>query len=88
MFQFGTKKFGSGRLNFQLGIVIADNDIMYITEGGNDSISTFTTDDDFIRSFGRNGSSEGRFNNPREMIISREGYLYICDYYNNRLVVY
>ena len=88
MFQFGTKRFGSGQLNFPLGIVIDDNDIMYITEGGNDSISTSTTDGDYIRSFRRNCSSEGQFNNSCEMIFDREGYLYICDYYNNRLVVY
>ena len=74
--------------NFPLGIVIDDNNIIYIIEGGNDSISTFTTDGDFICSFGRNGSSEGQFNNPHEMIIDKEGYLYIYDYYNNRLVVY
>ena len=70
------------------GIVIDDNDLMYITECGNHHISIFTTDGKFVRSFGEQGSSVGQFNSPYGVTFDREGYLYVCDHCNNRLVVY
>ena len=71
-----------------LGIVIDDNNLMYITDRDNHRISCFTTDGQFVRSFGGQGSSVSQFNEPRGITFDREGYLYVCDYYNNRLVVY
>ena len=85
--QFGTKGCGPGQLIFPSGIVIND-DLIYITDWGNDRISIFTTDGQFIRSFGRQGSSVGQFNIPCGITFDKEGYLYVCDHCNNRLVVY
>ena len=85
--QFGTKGCGPGQLIFPSGIVIND-DLIYITEWGNDRISIFTTDGQFVRSFGGRGSSVGQFNVPCGLTFDREGYLYVCDHCNNRLVVY
>ena len=80
--QFGNK--GS----YPLGIVIDDNNLMYIPERDNHCISIFTTDGQFVRSFGRQGSSVGQFKNTIGITFDKEGYLHVCDFDNNRLVVY
>ena len=60
---------------------------MYITEWGNNHISIFTTD-------GQYNLLEDKvvvwvsFNEPHGITFDREGYLYVCDFSNNRLIVY
>ena len=81
-------QFGTEQLSKPVGIIIDDNDLMYITEDRNHCISIFTTDGQFVRSFGERGSGVGQFNIPCGITFDREGYLYVCDYCNNRLVVY
>ena len=83
--QFGTKGSSSGQLICPSGIVI-DNNLMYITD--NHRISIFTTNGQFIRSFGGYGGSVSHLNVPYGITLDREGYLYVCDRNNNRLVVY
>ena len=85
--QFGTKGSGPGQLNYPLGVVIDDN-LIYITEWDNHRVSIFTTDGQFVRYFGGYGSSVGQFNIPSGLMFDREGYFYICDRLNNRLVLY
>ena len=84
--QFGTKGFCPGQLICPSGIVIDDDNLVYITEWGNNRISVFTTDGQFVRYFEGDGSNS--VNEPRGMTFDREGYLCVCDFSNNRLVVY
>ena len=88
--RFGTKGSGIGQLDFPEGIVIDDNNLIYVTEqGDNHRISIFTIDGQFIRSFGQRGSSDiFEFDHLCRITFDREGYLYVCDGSNNRLVVY
>ena len=88
--QFGTKGSGIGQLDYPEGIIIDDNNLIYVTEqGDNHRISIFTIDGQFLRSFGRRGSSDiFEFNDLCQLTFDREGYLYVCDSSNNRLVVY
>ena len=81
-------QFGTEQLSKPVGIIIDDNNLMYITEDRNHCISIFTTDGQFVRSFGERGSGVGQFIIPCGIALDREGYLYVCDYCNNRLVVY
>ena len=81
-------QFGTEQLTKPVGIIIDDNNLMYITEDRNHCISIFTTDGQFVHSFGERGSGVGQFNIPCGITFDREGYLYVCDYCNNRLVVY
>ena len=88
-FRFRTKGSGRGQLNLPSGIVFDDDkNLVFVTESGNNRISVFTTDGQFVRSFGGYGSSLGQFNRPCGITIDKEGYLYVCDIDNNRLVVY
>ena len=49
----------------------------------------FTTDGKFLEEFGRRGSGDGEFNRPFGLAFDiSTGDLYVCDFDNNRLVVY
>ena len=85
--QFGIKGSGPEYLKHPSGIVTDDN-LMYITDWGNHRISIFTTDGQFVRSFGEIGSNDDQFCNPHGITIDSEGYLYVCDYSNKRLLIY
>uniref|UniRef100_A0A1X7THQ6 SMP-30/Gluconolactonase/LRE-like region domain-containing protein n=1 Tax=Amphimedon queenslandica TaxID=400682 RepID=A0A1X7THQ6_AMPQE len=88
--QFGTEGFGPGKLNYPLSITIdtAATGLVYVSEEGNDRISVFTSDGMFVRKFGSYGSNIDQFNAPHRLAFDKDGFFYVCDYKNKRLVVY
>uniref|UniRef100_A0A1X7SUA2 SMP-30/Gluconolactonase/LRE-like region domain-containing protein n=1 Tax=Amphimedon queenslandica TaxID=400682 RepID=A0A1X7SUA2_AMPQE len=88
--QFSTKGSGLGQLNGPNCITIdtAATGLVYVSEEGNNRISVFTSDGVFVRKFGSKGSNIDQFNNPYGLAFDKDGLLYVCDYYNDRLVVY
>ena len=88
--QFGSCSSGPGQLQYPRGITIdtAGTGLVYISEEGNCRVSVFTSDGVFVSSFGRKGSNIDQFNSPRGLTFDRKGFLYVCDGYNKRLVIY
>ena len=86
----GGKGAGFGQLDKPSGIAIdnAGTGLVYVSEGGNSRISVFTRDGDFVRCFGGKGGSDEKFNNPLGMAFDKDGFLYICDSRNERIVIY
>ena len=85
--QFGTRGSGPGQLKCPTGLVI-NNNLLYVAEWGIHRVSIFTTDGQFVSSFGERGNKKDQFDGPCGIALDNEGYLYICDYSNNRLVMY
>uniref|UniRef100_A0A1X7TZX3 B box-type domain-containing protein n=3 Tax=Amphimedon queenslandica TaxID=400682 RepID=A0A1X7TZX3_AMPQE len=90
MGQFGTRGSDPGQLNSPVGITIdtAATSLVYVSEEGNNRISVFTSDDVFVSLFGSIGSNIDKFNGPNGLTFNEDGFLYICDFSNSRLVVY
>ena len=88
--QFGTRGSGPGQLKYPNGITIdtAATGLVYVSEYGNNRISVFTSDGVFVSSFGSIGSNIDQFNSPIRLTFDKDGFLYVCDFCNNRLVVY
>uniref|UniRef100_A0A1X7SWG3 SMP-30/Gluconolactonase/LRE-like region domain-containing protein n=1 Tax=Amphimedon queenslandica TaxID=400682 RepID=A0A1X7SWG3_AMPQE len=88
--QFGCFGFGPGQLNYPIGITIdtAATGLVYVSEEGNHRISVFTSDGVFVSKFGSYGSNIDQFNCPCGLTFDKDGFLYVCDYSNRRLVVY
>ena len=83
---FSTRGSKPGQLTLPSGITVDDNDLLYIAESStNNRVSIYTTQGEFIHCFGK---EEGQFDNPRELSFDKNGYLYVCDHYNDRVVVY
>ncbi|XP_011408980.1 PREDICTED: E3 ubiquitin-protein ligase TRIM71-like [Amphimedon queenslandica] len=89
IFKFGTEGSGQGQLKNPYGITIDEKtDLLYVTERSNSRISVFNSDGEFVCSFGSKGNGDGELNEPRGVSFNRDGFLYVCDYLNNRIVVY
>ena len=88
--QFGSEGSGPGQLELPYGITIdtAGTGLVYVSEKKNHRISVFTSDGVFVSSFGREGSNIDQFNRPRGLTFDKEGFLYVCDRGNDRLVIY
>ena len=88
--QIGREGSGPGQLNRPHGITIdtAGTGLVYVSEEGNHRVSVFTSDGVFVSSFGRYGSNIDQFNAPAGLRFDKKGFLYVCDHYNKRLVIY
>ena len=88
--QFGSKGSGPGQLNRPHGITIdtAGTGLVYVSVEYNHRVSVFTSDGVFVSSFGIKGSNIDQFKYPRGLTFDKEGFLYVCDHGNDRLVIY
>ena len=84
---FGRHGSGPGELSEPRGIHV-DHDYVYVVEWGNHRVSIFYTSGEFITSFGRRGSGEGELGNPCGITIDQDGFLYVCDWGNDRIQVF
>ncbi len=87
MTRIGSGGSGPGQLMFPTSVAISNN-IMYVTERGDDRVSIFDTNGQFLHSF--TGTISGKeFNSPQGIAIDTiDNLLYVSDIYNNRIVVY
>ena len=85
--QFGAHGTGPGKFRYPTAIEICNN-LLYVAESGTHRVSIFTTDGQFVSSFGGYGNKKDQFKGPRGITLDNEGYLYICDCNNNRLIIY
>ena len=88
--QFGRKGSSLRQLNRPRGITTdtAGTDLVYVSEAGNRRVSVFTSDGVFVRIIGREGSRRNQFDIPLGLRFDKKGFLYVCDYNNDRLVIY
>ena len=83
--QISTYGWSPGQLYLPESIIINGN-FMYITEHKNHRISVFTTSGEFVQCFGNSGKD--KLNWPRGIAADQDGFLYVCDHMNYRIVVY
>ena len=88
--QFGRKGSSLKQLNRPRGITIdtAGTGLVYVSEAGNNRVSVFTSDGVFVSIIGREGSRRNQFDIPLGLRFDKKGFLYVCDYNNDRLVIY
>ena len=88
--QFIGKGSGLGQFEFPYGITIdtGGTGLVYVSEGFNNCVSVFTSDGVFVSSFGKSGSNIGQFNSPIGLTFDKKGFLYVCDYSNDQIVIY
>ena len=74
-------------LNSPYGIDFSDNGDLYVVDHGNDRISKWNSDGDFIKAWGGYGSADGQLNNPRDLAIGG-GRIYVVEQSNHRVQVF
>ena len=86
--RFGKKGEGNEKLDHPTGIAVDSNDVVYVTELGNNRVSVFTNKGEFIKTFGALGAGPGQFKGPSGIAVDKNGTIYVCDTFNNRLQVF
>ena len=66
-------------LNEPVGIAIDASDIVYVSEGRGYRISVFTSEGQFVTSFGKVGEKPGEFTYPCGLAVNDCGIVYVCD---------
>ena len=84
---FGSDRNGVNKLSDPRGVCVAGQ-YVYATDYSNNNISIFTIEGEHVTSFGQRGAKEGYLNHPWGICIDNEGFLYVCDCYNNRLQIF
>ena len=85
---FGSEQYQHGQLCYPLGICVDSTNTVYITDV-NHRVSVYTSSGQFIKCFGTRGSEERELNYPKGIAVDNTtGALYVCDYWNDRVVVY
>ena len=61
---------------------------VYVTDNTADRISVFTTEGGHVTTFGQEGRGEGDFNYPIGVCVDKDGFVYVCEYKNNRVQIF
>ena len=69
------------------GVAIINNQV-FIGDCLNHRVVVFSSDLEFIRSFGTKGHGDGQFNYPECIAQDEEGRLWITDFFNDRLCIF
>jgi DNA-binding beta-propeller fold protein YncE len=85
---FGEYGTGEGQFLYPTDIAFGKQDEVYVSEyGGNDRISVFDTEGNYIRSIGAYTSELVSFRRPQSVVVDTDGLLYVADAGNHRVVV-
>ena len=87
---FGCDNNGVNTLTRPLGLHVAGQ-FVYVCNNGRDNdnhnVSVFTTEGEYVTTFGHKGTGEGEFNVPVAVGIDSDGFVYVCDKFNNRIQI-
>ena len=73
--------FGKNKLSFPYGVYVSGQ-YVYVSDVSKHCVSVFTTAGVYVTSFGQYGNKEGEFWVPYYLCFDKNGFLYVCDYYN------
>ena len=82
---FGCDENGVKKLSRPFGVCVAGQ-YVFVTDLGLCNVAVFTTEGEYITSFGHHGSKEGRFMHPCALSVDRHGFVYVAD--NNSVQVF
>jgi len=63
-------------------------DNVYVTDVNNHRIQKFTSDGEFLTSWGSEGDGDGQFNQPEGIDVDLAGRVIVADTGNNRIQVF
>ena len=83
--EFGQE--GEGKLGGPSALHFADK-YVYVSDNNHCRIVVYETSGQFVTSFGREGQREGKFQYPHCITSCADGFIYVCDWYNNRVQIF
>ena len=85
--EYGQRGSDLGQLN-QPAFIHVDHDYVYVSELFNHYVSVFTTSGRFVRTIGGHGSGPGELCGPLGVVVDTDGFVYVCDCYNDCVQIF
>ena len=82
------KTIGEGKLSGPSGLHVVVDKYVYVSDYSGDCIVVYETSGQFMTSFGKPGQNKGEFKGPYCITSCANGFLYVCDFWNNRLQIF
>jgi len=83
---FGTYGDGPGQLRLPTDVAVAPDGSVYVSEyGGNDRVSKFNVELEFVLDFGHAGDDATGFRRPQSVVIAADGTIWVADACNHRV---
>jgi len=74
-----------GQFNSPYGVALAPDGTVYVADTGNQRIQRFSTTDQFLGTWGSQGSGDGQFGWPLGVAVASDGTVYVADMNNHRI---
>jgi tripartite motif-containing protein 71 len=81
----GTAGSGNGQFNGPIGIAVAPDGNVWVTDRSNNRVEEFDEKDEYVSKFGTVGSGSGQLKEPKGIAIDAAGNLWVADTLNNRV---
>lgn len=82
----GQRGRGPGQFIMPTDVAVDADGFIFVGEyGGNDRISKFSPEGDYLFSFGQPGNGPGELQRPQALVFDREGVLWVADSCNHRI---
>ena len=78
---------GEGKLGWPSALHIADK-FVYVSDVSSNCIVVYETSGQFVTKFGRRGREEGELNCPFCITSCTDGFIHVCDCFNNRVQIF
>ena len=78
---------GKGKLRGPSAVHIVDN-FVYVSDYSGHCIVVYETSGQFVTSFGRCGHEEGEFDGPCCITSCADGFIHVCDHWNDRVQIF
>jgi DNA-binding beta-propeller fold protein YncE len=70
------------------GIGISNSGDVYVADWRNDRVQRFTSDGQFVMSYGSSGAGDGQLSRPSGVCVDSDGYVYVADWGNERVQLF
>ena len=81
------REFGRGKLSRPSGLLIADK-YVYVSDVRGCCIVVYETSGQYVTSFGTHGQNKGDFRSPYCITSCVDGFIYVCDWGNDRVQIF
>ncbi len=83
---------GDGQFRMPSDVLVAPDGTIFVADGhnssGNNRISKFSADGEYLTSFGETGTDPGQFRDPHALAMDSQGRLFVGDRGNNRIQLF
>ena len=81
------RAFGREKLNKPSALHFLDK-FVYVSDFKGDCVVVYDTSGQFVTSFGRRGHEDGEFYGPYCIATCADGFIHVCDYWNDRVQIF